>query len=596
MDAVSGIAGNSTEGSEWAGSTEAIDLCFQFGRHLPDYQLLAPMGTGGQGLLFYGCQLNTDRFVAIKLIPPAVDGQASARALREARVLARAAHPNIANILVCGELHGFVYLVMDYIHGEPIDRMMEVIRPSVHELVAIYVKICRAVAFAHQKGIIHRDLKPSNVLLGADDHEPRVLDFGLARDLEENQSAPRTCGGFLGTLPYMSPEQVAASGGDIDIRSDVYSLGVLFYYVMSATFPYGVEAPNAVTVEMIREVLPKTLRNAASIGYDAPPEQRKRTADDVEKIIFKALEKDPSRRYQTADEMADDFERYLHGKAVHAKAMSRFYVFRKFLDRHRAAAVIGMVIMASSIGVGTAAIHSTNAWREVAAANRKVETARCALQTAGAPAMIPDLNAEGYRLTGESSLEEGAEKFRGTLAIATSAEGVKPSLEFQTLYGLAEMYYIANEPDTADPYGRKAIELAERMYAASQGDEEERASWRIRIAYARAMEGWAAAAQDRWDDAARSFREAEQIRRAALAAVSSPLPDSRQYAVPAIDHVHPSLLGRVSPSHLHYPRISDKSLSTVALEASGLSMAMTSSVTSWSWYTRRTPCASMSFS
>ena len=555
VDVASGSDEIMADGSDYSDSADVVALCRRIEQHLPGYEIHSLIAAGGQGMLFLGRQVSTDRHVAIKIIPPTCDGQASGRALREAKVLAKVAHPNIVSILACGEVRGYVYLVMEHILGESIDRMMEIIRPSVSELVAIYVKICRAIAFAHGKGIIHRDLKPNNVLLSAEDNEPRVLDFGLARNVDGNQSPPGTRCGAVGTFPYMSPEQVATGGRDIDFRSDIYSLGVLFYYVLSATFPYGVEDPDAVTADMIRDTLPRPLRNAASIGYDTPPEERRRVADDVEKIVFKALEKDPARRYQTADEMAEDFERFLRGEAVHAKAMSRLYVFRKFLKRHRVAATIGLVLTASSIGVATAAVQSASAGKEAAAAKQEAEAARRgteaaraaakesereadatkrALEIANAALRMIDLNAEGNKLRSEGELSKAAEAFEKALLVAGDVASDDSEIrrrEFGALYGLAEMYFIENQPERAAPYCVQAIELAARMCAGHQGDSRDSEVWQGNLAYACMLKGWAAAAQDRWDEAVRAYGQAERIRRAALADDPNDVRSRRRLAI-----------------------------------------------------------------
>jgi len=270
-----------------------------------------------------------------------------ARFEREVQILAHLQHPNIVAVHDSGVAAGCFYSVMDYISGQPLDAFMENGRLSIRETLILFRKICNAVNAAHLRGIIHRDLKPSNIRIDPAG-EPHVLDFGLAKvspfDPIAGGGSPvmTVTGQFVGSLPWASPEQAEGRPSRIDVRTDVYSLGVVLYQMLTAMFPYDV-------VGSMRDVLDRIL-HAEPVR---PRTLRRQVDDEVETIVLKCLAKEPERRYQTAGDLDRDLQRYLQGEPIEAKRDSTWYVLRKQMRRHRLPLAVALgfmvLVMASSV-------------------------------------------------------------------------------------------------------------------------------------------------------------------------------------------------------------------------------------------------------
>lgn len=308
---------------------------------VPGYTIEREISRGGQGVVYEAVQQSTGRRVAIKLMlaGPLASAGERARFEREVRVLGRLRHPNIVSIHHSGALPGGGYFyVMDFIAGLPLDVYVRTHRLDAPATLRLMATICDAIQAAHQRGIIHRDLKPGNVRVD-EGGVPHVLDFGLSKlaDDPDERSATRT-GQFVGSVPWASPEQAAGESDGIDVRTDVYSLGVLLFQILTDRFPYAVTGRASEVLEAIQHtppLRPRTLRRDLS--------------DDVETIVLMCLQKEPDRRYQSAGELAADLRRYLAGEPIEARRDSGWYVLRKHLWRHRlalgvAAAFVGLVL------------------------------------------------------------------------------------------------------------------------------------------------------------------------------------------------------------------------------------------------------------
>jgi WD40 repeat protein/serine/threonine protein kinase len=350
---------------------------------LDNFRLIKELGQGGMGVVWLAEQDRpVKRRVALKLIKAELNSKdVLARFDAEKQALAMMDHPNIARVLNAGTTKdGRPYFVMELVDGISITQYCDANRLSVDERLKLFVTVCKAVQHAHQKGIIHRDLKPSNVLVTVIDGEPvpKVIDFGLAKAVERNlQLTDATMqtefGKVVGTVQYMSPEQAELRGADsldIDTRTDVYSLGVMLYELLTGSTPVDKEilGRNALLkiLELIREEDPPRPSSRLSSSSNEvnsavsdlrrlhPSRLQQLLRGDLDWIVMKALEKDPARRYQTANDLGQDLSNYLTGEAVTARPTSAWYQIRKFANRHRglvaALLAIGITLLAGIIG------------------------------------------------------------------------------------------------------------------------------------------------------------------------------------------------------------------------------------------------------
>lgn len=324
---------------------------------LPGYELGDLVQRGGQGIVIRGLQRGTSRQVAIKVMREGLVASAQHRARfeREVLILARLKHPNIVTILDSGSAAGHFYYIMDYIAGPALDRFVLERKLAVREIVALFAKICDAMNAAHLRGVIHRDLKPGNIrvdLSGA----PHILDFGLAK-LDEPSDSGREdlrtlTGQFVGSPPWASPEQVDGRPDRVDVRTDVYSLGVMLYHALTREFPYRVDGH-------LRDVL----ENICTAEPVRPGARNPQLDDELDAIVLNCLRKAPEERYQSAGELGRDLQRYLAGEPIAAKRDSSWYVFRKAIRRHRAtAALVAMAaILVITVAAGSAVMYRREA-------------------------------------------------------------------------------------------------------------------------------------------------------------------------------------------------------------------------------------------
>ena len=333
------------------------------------YKIIREIHRGGQGVVYQAIQESTRCKVAIKVMKegPFAGPSDRARFDREIQVLGQLNHPNIVTIHDTGSAAGSHYFVMDYISGQPLDVYMAGGERTIDETLKLFGKICEAVNAAHLRGIIHRDLKPGNIRVDAEG-EPHVLDFGLAKvaTTEGDASMMTMTGQFIGSLPWASPEQAEGAPGKIDVRTDVYSLGVILYQMLTNRFPYEV-------IGNMRDVLDRIMRAEPA----RPSTIRKQVNDEVETIVLKCLSKEHERRYQTAGDLARDVWRYLKGEPIEAKRDRGWYVLKKTLWRHKAAVsvagVIGILIVGSAVGFG---LLYRNAEQQRQIAEERSETLR----------------------------------------------------------------------------------------------------------------------------------------------------------------------------------------------------------------------------
>ncbi len=335
------------------------------------YKLLQAIGEGGMGTVFLAEQTKpVERRVALKIIKAGMDSkQVIARFEAERQALAMMDHPNIARVLDAGTTEsGNPYFVMELVKGVPITTYCDEKKLGLEERLRLLIPVCHAIQHAHQKGIIHRDIKPTNVLVAQYDGQPvpKVIDFGIAKATSlklTDRTMFTEFGQVVGTLEYMSPEQAEFNQLDIDTRSDVYSLGVLLYELLTGSTPLDNKKMRAAgfleVLRMIREEEPlapshrlstvDTLAKIASDRKTEPGRLSRILKRDLDWIVMMALEKDRSRRYETANSLAMDLQRFLNNEPVIASPPSASYRLRKFARRNKLQFMAALLVPARSV-------------------------------------------------------------------------------------------------------------------------------------------------------------------------------------------------------------------------------------------------------
>jgi WD40 repeat protein/serine/threonine protein kinase len=377
---------------------------------LGPYELLDEIGRGGQGVVYRARQPRTGRIIALKRVSAGADGSVSFRRRfeREIRTASALNHPSIVTIFGCDTLGGQAVLLMEYVDGLAVDRWVETVAPvgdqaRTDAVVGLFERLCRAVAHAHQHGIIHRDLKPSNVLVvcekveapkidgsnqartPVEDAIPKILDFGLARLLSPfaNDTLFQThTTGFVGTPAYASPEHFHDDDSSVDVRSDIYAVGVMLYQALTGSLPYGHRLNFSQLIQTIQDREPP---RPSSIAPGIPRE--------LELITLKAMAKEKERRYQSMDAFADDLRRFACGETVHAHPPTAGYQLRKLMRRHKLGFTLSLVILllicgfaviATLLGLRERAARLDSDWNAYAAGLAAADAAVRAADSASA--------------------------------------------------------------------------------------------------------------------------------------------------------------------------------------------------------------------
>jgi serine/threonine protein kinase len=409
------------------------------GTRVGPYRLMEQIGEGGFGLVFVAEQMEpVKRKVAVKIIKPGMDSaQVIARFEAERQALALMDHPNIARVLDAGATEsGRPYFVMELVRGIPITDYCDQNQLTARERLELYVTVCHAIQHAHQKGVIHRDIKPSNVLVTSHDGKSvaKVIDFGVAKAIHQ-QLTERTIytqfAQMIGTPLYMSPEQAEMSGLDIDTRSDIYSLGVLLYELLTGVTPLDkkrlAQAAYDEIRRMIREEEPpkpstrlsatESIASIAAQRRTEPAKLSKLIRGDLDWITMKALEKDRTRRYESANGLARDIQRYLADEVIEARPPSTGYRLGKFVKKNRVA-----LTTAAAVALLLVAGVLANTWEAV----RAMRAERAAQRSATEAIAAQQAEVQQRRLAESAALAEKTAKER---AEAREAE-TKSILDF----------------------------------------------------------------------------------------------------------------------------------------------------------------------
>lgn len=492
------------------------------------YRLLEKLGEGGMGEVWRAEQAEpVRREVALKLVRAGLDGRdVAARFAAEGHALARMEHPGIARIFEVGEADdGRPFFAMELVRGEPITDYCDRRELGLRERIELVSQVCAAVQHAHQKAVLHRDLKPSNLLVTEHDGEPtvRVIDFGIAKALASSlteETLHTRLGQVVGTPAYMSPEQADPFHLLLDTRSDVYSLGVVLYELLTGVVPFPVDdAENpaaALTPKLGRKEAPRAStrarsaepRAAAVRGCAGARQLSGRLRGELDWIVLRSLDPDPERRYPSALAFGRDLGRHLAGEPVDAGPPGAGYRLRKFVARHRVAVVAAVaVLLALVVGGALAAAGFVRAQRAELEARRQAATAR------EVASFLQDLfrgadprRHRGEEVSARQLLDDGVAGLDGELSD-------RPEVKAAILFSMAEVYRELGEADEAERLLRESIALRETELRGDGGERRavERRSGELDLARARVELGDLLRHRDRFDEAAEWIESAAPL-------------------------------------------------------------------------------------
>jgi len=404
------------------------------GGRIDNYKLLRVLGEGGMGIVYLAQQEEpVRRQVALKVIKPGMDSKrVIARFEAEKQALALMQHPNIASVYDAGlTLTARPYFVMEYVKGLPITDYCDHHKLTIEERLNLFMQVCQAVQHAHQKGIIHRDIKPSNILVSVENDRaiPKIIDFGVAKAISQpltERTLQTEESQLLGTPEYMSPEQADMASEDIDTRSDVYSLGVLLYVLLTGVLPFDPQTLRDSGIEnirkMIRETDPKTPSNwLTSLGEEAEKVAEMRSTEistlaknlkkELEWIPLKAMRKERAERYRSASELSDDVENYLKGEPLIAGPPSTIYRAKKFVRRHKSLVTgIAAVLVVLIVGIIVSTIFALQARRQAQRSDAIVEFLTTDVLGSATQVMGRDATAIDLLDAATAKLDEGVFK------------------------------------------------------------------------------------------------------------------------------------------------------------------------------------------
>lgn len=486
---------------DWLGRVRSAERRTDLGR-LGAYELLEEISRGAQGIVYRARQPNTHRVIALKRLVAGslASPEVRARFEREVRIASDLNHPNIVTVYGSEIVDGQPNLAMEWIDGQRIDRWARDGRRegrSVAEILRLFASVCDAVHHAHQRGVIHRDLKPSNILVDAA-HHPHILDFGLAKVLtpDDAEAAHLTrTHAFVGTPAYASPEQVHGEQAGVDVRSDVYSLGVILFQMLAGQMPYPEAGDLADLLQSIKE---GNVRRPSAVDP--------RLNRELDAILLKALGPEPAMRYASVDGLAADVRRYLAGEPVLAHPPTMWYQLRKLVGRHRVpfalAAAVAVLVVGFSIVTTVLSIRLNEQRDAAVAAGEREADARAAAEEVNdflrrmLSAARPQ-KAQGREVTVSEIVDQAIQQ-------AELSFDDRPSVEAAVRLTLGETLHGLGRHADAEQQLLRSLDLTNALH----GDQHNQSAW-VRLNLANTIR-----AQGRLDEAITLYNEAAPIFRA----------------------------------------------------------------------------------
>lgn len=452
------------------------------------YRIERQLGEGGMATVYLAEQTEPiKRQVALKVLRASADSEEIvARFNSERQTLALMEHPSIASVIDAGvTTDGRPFFVMELVRGERLTDYADGKRLTIRDRVALFTQVCDAVQHAHQKGIVHRDLKPSNILVTEANERPlaKVIDFGIARAVEEagDEGARLTqTGEMVGTPAYMSPEQFQEGPERVDTRSDIYALGVVLYELVAGALPFESSSYRgfaALAAAIVREPpppsrrldkLPDTQETVAALRHSDVRSLRSELAGDLDWIVLKAMEKESGRRYATANGMQMDLERYLAHEPVVARPPSVTYRTRKFVRRHPAASVLGMILLLALISFGAVQAYQAGQIRQA----RDLADTRRGQAEALVDMMLGDLRAKLAPLGRLDLLDDVGQAAVQYFAALPENEFSDDELlsRARSLYQIGEVRIGEGKPDEAGSALEESLRLVQALSAREPDD------------------------------------------------------------------------------------------------------------------------------
>lgn len=474
-------------------------------KQIGPFAIVREIGRGGMGVVYEAMQRQPERPVALKVLRGDFVASLERKRLfeREIKALARLRHPGITSIFESGTSESGPYYAMEFVQGVSLAEYARRQPLSLRDRLALFNRICAAISYAHQHGVIHRDLKPGNILV-EQGGTPKILDFGLARITDVDvtgASLAMDAGRLVGTLAYMSPEQTRGVTDEIDLRSDVYSLGVILFELLSGALPYDVPRTSVpMAVRSICEASPRRPSEALQ-GEDAAA-----LRGDLDTIVLKALEKSPENRYQSVSALSDDIERYLSDQAIVARPPTTIYQIRKFAKRNRVlVGGVAAVFVALGLGLITTAWQAYRARaaetlaREESATNAEISRFLTSMFASVSPELQgPDVRvvavlkkaatemngaftdqprvaialreALGNAYTSLTLYEEARPQFQAGLDLAKSEFGPQARQTLRLQYGLAESIAHTGSPHESLKLLRETLAVQEQLFGKNDPD------------------------------------------------------------------------------------------------------------------------------